>query len=258
MGGSSSRDTTSCARIEATVRAGAGSAASLWVRPPRSSRPRRSCPGSHRPRRSPWRRGPGHAVRRGRTDLRRGGSSHVAPRAARPTRWRRRSPTAAVPAICCRVLTAIEGCSCISPRNTHSVSPSSLTSVAAVTVAVRGPPSRSAISPKKSPGFSVVFFLPPIVTSASPSTITNKPDPWLALSARSRCPRGGRCPSRLVRSSAGPSSSTPRRAVPGPIDRRCPWPRRSPLRIRDASTHPIREGDAGDMGRGATLAHTRG
>ena len=32
-------------------------------------------------------------------------------------------------AICCSVLSAIDGCSCISPRNTHSVRPRSLTSV---------------------------------------------------------------------------------------------------------------------------------
>ena len=50
--------------------------------------------------------------------------------------------------------------------------------LSAVTVAVRGPPSRSAISPKKSPGPSEAFFLPPIVTSAaSRPVITNRPTP---------------------------------------------------------------------------------
>ena len=50
-------------------------------------------------------------------------------------------------------------------------------SVVEVTVAVRGPPSSSAISPKKSPSFRWLTRLPPIVTSASPVSITNKPAP---------------------------------------------------------------------------------
>ena len=46
-----------------------------------------------------------------------------------------------------------------------------------MTVAVRGPPSSNAISPKNSPGPSVLLGLSPIVTFASPSTITNRPTP---------------------------------------------------------------------------------
>ena len=115
-------------------------------------------------------------------------------------------------AICCSVLTAIPGCSCINPRKTHSVSPSNWTSDVAVTVAVRGPPSRSAISPKKSPGPSLAP-LPPIVTSAVPSTITNSPTPAHPRE-RSPCPRGGRCPSRRGRSSRRSSGNSRRTAGP--------------------------------------------
>src|SRR6059036_1828256 len=80
-------------------------------------------------------------------------------------------------AIASSVRIAIEGCSVSKPRYTHSVSANSDRSVVAVTVAVRGPPSSSAISPKKSPAFRWLMRLPPIVTSASPSSITNRPAP---------------------------------------------------------------------------------
>ena len=65
-----------------------------------------------------------------------------------------------------------------------------VTLVSAVTVAVRGPPSRSEISPKKSPGPSFAAERSPIVTPAVPSVMRKNPMPDCPSRARtdpSRC-----------------------------------------------------------------------
>ena len=82
------------------------------------------------------------------------------------------------PAIDSRVFTAIDGCSLEEPSEDPlgqaeqpEVRPSGHRG------GQEGMPSSNAISPKKSPRRRIAIRLPPIVTSASPSTITNRPTP---------------------------------------------------------------------------------
>src|SRR6266511_4807754 len=65
----------------------------------------------------------------------------------------------------------------ISRLKVQGVMPSVVTSLWAVQVAVRGPPSSSEISPKKSPGPIFLRDLPPTATLTSPSRIRKKPTP---------------------------------------------------------------------------------
>ena len=99
------------------------------------------------------------------------------------------------------------------PRKTHSVSPISFTSVFAVTVAVRGPPSEQRDLPEEVTGAEHGFFLPPIVTSAFPSRSRTDRRPARPR-ARSRFRQRAGSRGRPARSSAGRGWSSRRTTAP--------------------------------------------
>ena len=112
----------------------------------------------------------------------------VASRSALPPRCHgARRPLRGGPRACI-TLSWTPGLSSSTCRKSACVSMKQRSGVVARTVAVRFDVLRSAISPTKSPPRRVASFVPPFVTSASPSTMTKNSRPTL-LRGRARFPR---------------------------------------------------------------------